>query len=240
MILGNVPPFPPYYRRMKELNSKGLPILNGLPRLNAFDPGQFSTRIQCGHVVIDLRDQLAFGGGHIPDAFGLGAGQDLSTWAAWVVPYDTPILLVASDEAQLEPSVRALVRVGLDRIEGYLAGGIAAWAAAGLPTQATPQLTPAELQGKLARGESFRVIDVRSDAEWAGGHINGARHIMGGLLADRVAELKDGTAPIALVCGAGYRSTVAASVLERAGIGPVYNVTGGMTAWRASRLPETT
>jgi hydroxyacylglutathione hydrolase len=239
-ILGNVPPFPPYYRRMKEVNSAGLPALNGLPGLQAFDVAEFRARADRGHVVIDLRDQLAFGGGHIPGAFGVGAGSNLSTWAAWVVPYDTPILLVADDDAHIEPSVRALVRVGLDSVEGYLRGGMSSWSAAGLPETHTPQLTPSELHHRLASGERVQVLDVRADGEWAGGHIEGARHIMAGALADRVAELSDESAPIALVCGAGYRSTVAASVLERAGIHPVYNVTGGMSAWRNAGLPETT
>lgn len=239
-ILGNVPPFPPYYRRMKELNSKGVPTLNGLPGLQALDVREFKARLDRGQVAIDLRDQLAFGGGHIPSAFGIGSGQELSTWAAWVVPYNTPILLVADDESKIEASIRALVRVGLDRVEGYLAGGMAAWSAAGLPESHTPQLTPSELYKRLTTGELFRVIDVRSDGEWAGGHIAQAEHIMGGFIADRAGDLKDGnSAPIALVCGAGYRSTVAASVLERAGIAPVYNVTGGMNAWRAAGLPET-
>lgn len=238
-ILGNVPPFPPYYRRMKEVNSKGLPALNGLPGLKALEVPEFKARLERGHVIVDLRDQLAFGGGHIPGAFGVGAGSDLSTWAAWVVPYDTPILLVAEDEARVAPSVRALVRVGLDGVEGYLRGGMAAWSAAGLPESHTPQLTPSELHQRVASGERFRIVDVRSDGEWTRGHIDGARHIMGGFLAERAAELRDGNTPVAVVCAMGYRSTVAASVLERAGIHPVYNVTGGMSAWRAAGLPET-
>src|SRR5574338_667079 len=237
-ILGNVPPFPPYYRRMKEVNSKGLPTLNGLPGLEALDVDELKSRADRGHVVSDLREQLAFGGGHIPGAFAVGAGMNLSTWAAWVVPYDTPILLVADDEATIEASVRALVRVGLDCVEGYLRGGMSAWSAAGLPQAHTPQLTPSELHERLARGERFRVVDVRADGEWAGGHIDGAQHIMGGFLADRAHELKNDNGPIAVICAAGYRSTVAASVLERAGIQSVYNVTGGMSAWRAAGLPE--
>lgn len=239
-ILSNVPPFPPYYRRMKTVNSEGLPSLNGLPGLQALPLADFKSRRGGGHVVIDVRGQLPFGEQHIPGAFGLGAGNDLSTWAAWVVPYDTPILLIGDDESQIEQSVRALVRVGLDDVRGYLAGGMNTWSAAGLPVLRTSQLTPVELHDRLSRGEHMRVVDVRTDSEWRSGHVQGARHIMGGFLSEHVGELKDGRAPIAVVCGAGYRSTVAASVLERAGIGPVYNVTGGMTAWRQAGLPETT
>lgn len=241
-ILGNVPPFPPYYRRMKAVNSSGLPSLNGLPGLKALGVDEFASRIDRGHVVIDLRDPLSFGGGHIPGAFGIGAGHDLSTWASWVVPYDTPILLVdgadgAGDSSRIEQAVRALVRVGLDQVEGYLHGGMQAWGAAGLPQGRTPQLTPAELHARLRAGDRIRVIDVRTDSEWERGHIDGACHIMGGFIADRAAELKESREPIAVTCAAGYRSTVAASVLERAGVAPVYSVIGGMGAWTRAGLP---
>jgi hydroxyacylglutathione hydrolase len=201
---------------------------------------EFKARLDRGHIAIDLRDQLAFGSGHIPGAFGIGAGDNLSTWASWVVPYDTPILLVDSDYSRIDEAVRSLVRVGLDSVEGYLAGGMPAWKADGHPVSSTPQIAPWELHDRLSGGERWRVVDVRADSEWQSGHIDGARHIMAGFLADRAGELKGGTEPIAVVCGAGYRSTVAASVLERAGVGPIYNVTGGMDAWEQAGLPKVT
>jgi hydroxyacylglutathione hydrolase len=235
-ILTDVPPFPPYYRRMKTLNSEGPAILDGLPGLQPLDAASFRARIDQGRVVIDLREQLAFGGGHIPGAFGIGSGNDLSMWAAWVVPYDTPILLIDDNGSRIEQAIRSLVRVGLDRIEGYLAGGMPAWGEAGYPESHTPQLTPPELQARLHRGERFRIVDVRNDGEWNAGHIDGATHIMGGFLTDRAQELAGGD-PVAVLCATGYRSTVAASVLERAGINPVFHVTGGMTAWKRAGLP---
>jgi hydroxyacylglutathione hydrolase len=238
-LLRHPPPFPPYYKRMKTLNSEGPPALNGLPGLKAIGVGEFRHLAGAGHVVVDLRGELPYGAGHIPQAFGLGAGSDLSTWASWVVPYDTPILLVDEDGSSIESAVRSLVRVGLDRVEGFLEGGMSAWESARLPVASTPQLSPTDLHDRLKRGEPFRVIDVRSGGEWHTGHIKDARHIMGGCLADRVDELRDGDTPIAVVCGQGYRSTVAASVLERAGIAPVFNVTGGMTAWEQAGLPVT-
>ena len=82
--------------------------------------------------------------------------------------------------------------------------------------------------------------DVRSDQEWQSGHIEGAIHVMGGFLQDRLSEVPDGDRPVAVVCGRGNRSTVAASVLERAGFRHVVNVTGGMDAWRQANLPVVT
>jgi hydroxyacylglutathione hydrolase len=235
-ILSSAPPFPPYYTRMKALNAAGPPILNGLPGLEPVPAARVRDLLSRDHVAIDLREQIAFGEGHIPGVFGIGAGQSLSTWASWVVPYDTPILLVPNDPAIIPEAIRSLVRVGLDRTVGYLDGGMTAWTAAGFPVSTLAQVTPEALRERLARDRTLTMLDVRSDAEYEDGHINGAIHIMGGVLKDRAQELR-GRGPIAIACGTGYRSTVAASVLERAGFTDLVNLTGGMAAWTRAGLP---
>jgi len=238
-LVGDVPPLPPYYRRMKRINSAGPRLLGELPGRRPLPAGEFQAAIEAGAVVIDLRDQLAFGGGHVPGSFGIPFDPDLSQWAAWVVPYDTPILLVPADPGQVEEAVRALVRVGLDHVQGYLHGGVEAWISAGHRLATTPQLTPGQLQQRLD-GNATELVDVRTDEEWRTGHIEGARHIMGGWLQERLGELpRDGTT-IATICASGFRSTVAASVLERAGFADVANVTGGMAAWKEAGLPVST
>jgi len=89
---------------------------------------------------------------------------------------------------------------------------------------------------ELPRGR-VRVIDVRSDEEWSDGHIAGAEHVMGGVIAEHALSLPRDGVTLALVCGSGYRSTVAASVLERTGFTNLLNVTGGMAAWQHAGLP---
>jgi hydroxyacylglutathione hydrolase len=191
------------------------------------------------HVLIDLRDQVSFGAGHIAGSFGIGAGTNVSTWASWVVPYDTPLLLVANNRQDAEAAARSLVRVGLDDVRGVIDGGVEAWRAAGGELERVPLIDPVSLAAKLEAGESgLHVLDVRADDEWASGHVAGAIHIMAGELPKRLDEVpRDGT--VAIVCGTGYRSTVAASVLARDGRKNLLNVTGGMTAWRAAGLPVT-
>ena len=78
-------------------------MLGELPGQDPISVVEFHALAEAGHVVIDLRDHLAFGGGHIPDALGIGADGSLSTWAAWVVPYDRPILLVAETPFAVDP-----------------------------------------------------------------------------------------------------------------------------------------
>ena len=158
-------------------------------------------------------------------------------WAAWVVPYDTPLLLIGED-AKIEEATRALIRVGLDDVRGWLRGGMAAWASAGLPVQHTGQITPKALQQQLETPDRPQVLDVRTDAEWRDGHLPEALHIMGGYLRDKTSEVPRDR-PLVVMCGSGYRSTIAASVLERAGFTHVTNLTGGMQAWKAAGLETT-
>lgn len=231
-ILAQVPPFPPYYKRMKVLNSRGAEPFDADRQIDALDAREFRRLIDEGHVVIDVRDQLGFGAGHIPGAFGIGTAGSFSTWAAWVVPYETPLLLVGGRNETFGDAVRGLARVGLDEVRGFLDGGIEKWIAAGYPTSRIEMLTPAEF---AERTWGLHIVDVRGAAEYESGHIPGAKHLMGGFLADHTTKLPRDR-PIALVCGSGYRSTVASSVLERAGFEDVVNITGGMTAWKQAGL----
>ena len=204
------------------------------------DGGESAASLEGGcHVLIDLRDQVSFGEGHIPGAFAIGVGTNLSTWASWVAPYDTPLLLVANNRHDAESAVRSLVRVGLDDVRGVIDGGVEAWRAAGGELESTPLIEPSALAARLGAGESnLFVLDVRVEDEWNSGHVPGAHHIMAGELPQRLDEVpRDAT--VAVICGAGYRSTVATSLLARDGRKNLLNVIGGITAWRAAGLPVT-
>ncbi len=237
-ILGSVPPFPDYYRRMKALNSVGAPSRAGRSPMPAMLPAELRDAIAAGHQVVDLRDPGAFGAGHIPGSLGIGAGPSFLVWAPWVVSYDAPVLLVAPDQETAVQAQRELARVGLDDVRGWLLGGITGaggWAEAGLPLATLPQVTPEELAGTLRSADAVQVVDVRGRTEWDRGHIPEAIHLPLAELALRSGELNG--KPLALVCGSGYRSTLAAGVLERSGFHHLHNVIGGMTAWKGAGLP---
>ena len=96
-----------------------------------------------------------------------------------------------------------------------------------------------ELRARLAEGADLQVLDVRRPAEWRAGHIAGAVHIPLNELPARAGEL-DREAPVAIICASGYRSSIATSVLERAGLPAVINVVGGMNAWNGAKYEVST
>jgi hydroxyacylglutathione hydrolase len=216
---------------MKRVNSDGPRVFDAWPQSVGLGVAEFRERRAAKDaVVLDLRRPEAFGGAHVPGAINIGGGSQLSAWAAWVLPYDTPILLVGEAETDLDAAVRSLLRVGLDDVAGHLDGGMPAWIDAGETMAYVAQASTKEV---AAGGEV--ILDVRSPAEWRTGHIDGAIHIPAGELVQRVKELPEGA--ITLVCGSGYRSSIAASLLRMLGRTKVRNMLGGMGAWMRQGLP---
>ena len=148
-------------------------------------------------------------------------------------------MLLASNAGEAAEAGRQLLRVGLDAVEGYIDGGIEAWRRAGLPTSAIEQIGAGDFRERLARADGLTVIDVRTAREWQEGHIAGAMHIPIGELTGRTGDVPR-TGPVATICEGGYRSTLAASLLSRAGVSDVLTVEGGMGAYRRPWWPGVT
>jgi len=228
------PPVPQHYPILKKINAAGPELIGDAPIVPALPPQEFQRRIEQGDAqLVDTRQMLAFGGGHIPGAISIGDRPELSVWAGDMLDYDKPILLVVEDEAQLRWISWHFAFVGLTDFAGYLAGSMKAWQNAGLPLQSLPQLS---VQALAQHREDFQVLDVRDDSEWNSGHIPNAKHRY-------VAEMRDGVngeinldrgKPTAVYCGSGYRASIAASLLKRAGFESVHNVPGSMQAWKAA------
>ena len=188
-------------------------------------------------MVIDSRSKEAFGRAHIPNSYSIPLDKFFSTWAGYVLPHGKPVVLVVESPEQWDNVVRQLVRVGYDDILGYLDGGISPWELAGYPLAALPQLSAEELKRRLERREEILVLDVRTDSEWTAERYPYATHLHAGHVPDRWMELENHwevtkETPIAVVCRTGHRATIAASILQHKGFINVFNVPGGMTAWR--------
>lgn len=236
-LLGGMPLAPPYFRRMKKVNKEGPAILGlELPGQRRWSAKEVHERV-CEHcLIVDVRSKEAFAAAHIPDAINIPFGPNLPTWAGWVLPYDHPTMLVLDDPTQMAAVTTHLIRVGFDNVQGYLEGGMDSWETAGYPLTTLPIISVHDLNKRLNDRQKFTVLDVRTEGEWNSGHIDGAIHIHGGKLQERFAEVPRDK-PVAVVCGSGYRASIAASFLQREKYEAVSNVIGGMAAWNAAGLP---
>ncbi len=222
LLLGGLGSYPRYFLRLRETNRHG-PRVYGAepPRLTPLPAQQVRRLVDEGAELVDARPIAAFAAGHVPGALSIPLRGAFATWLGWLVPDDRPLVVVVDADQDRGDLVRQALKVGYERLAGELAGGMAAWQAAGLPMSRIPLVAPDAVQGG-------RVLDVRRDAEFAAGHLPGAAHVELGALTDRVA-LPGG--PLAVVCGHGERAMTAASVLERLGRADVSVVEGGMSAW---------
>jgi hydroxyacylglutathione hydrolase len=235
-VLDDLPPTPPYFPRMKRINKAGPAVLglaDGVPAPPPLAPDAAFSVARDGGVIIDVRSSEAFAAGHPSDALNIGFGARVAYWAGWLVEPDERIVLVTGGDREALEVRRQLLRVGLDDVAGVVAGGFDGWRAAGLPTSRVEQISARDLhrERRAARG-GLTIVDVRSPREYESGHLEGAINIPVGELRERVAELPSDL-PVATICEGGFRSSLAASVLGRAGVRSVSNVAGGMTAYRA-------
>ncbi len=223
---------PPYFSRMEAWNLQGPPLLGFLPLPASLSPQEFSERYGGDAVVVDVRSAESFAAGHVPGSYSLWLAG-LSVYAGWVLPYDTPILLVADSPAQYCEAVCALVRVGFERIEGALQGGFEAWQSAGFRVDGFPMIRPDEAE--RLRSSGAVMVDVRNAEEWGGGVIPGTMFADVAELEIRLGEIPADREVITF-CSVGHRGSIAASMLRQAGYERVYNLGGGFKAWQAQEF----
>lgn len=222
------PAIPTYFGRMRGVNIGGPRPLAEIPSPPPLAPDAFELARAGGALVVDVRDPKEYARLHIPGSLSIHLRDSFATWLGWLVPADAALLFVA-DGVPIDLVVEEALLVGYERFAGVLAGGIEAWRAAGRAVAATASLGPDEARRALAGGAL--PLDVREPDELEDGEIAGALNIPLGSLDDRIGELGD-RRPVLAYCGAGERSTTAASILERHGVGPVVNLAGGYGAWR--------
>ena len=228
-VLSGQPEPPKYFAKMKRINKEGPAILGDFHVPAKLDATKLPDLIARKVLVIDTRPAAEYAAGHIPGTINIPFNSSFVTWAGWLVQSDEFYLLVdsATASSQLHELARSLALIGIDRISGYFDAS----AAIGRATVA--QITPKELAPKL---KTVTVVDVRSGNEWNEGHLPGAVHIPLGYLLDRLGDIPSDR-PVVVQCQSGGRSSIAASILERAGFRDVANLTGGLGAWTASGLP---
>jgi hydroxyacylglutathione hydrolase len=208
-LLGGLDSYPRYYAHLDPLNRSGPGPVDLSPPA-AVDPVELARRIHRGEWVVDLRAREDFAAGHVAGTIGIELADAFATYLAWLLPWGMPVTLLAEHPDDIAEAQRQLVRVGIDRPAG---------AASGIPDTWVPDADrssyPVVDFDDVSDASSVEVLDVRLAGERADGFIAGSTHIPLGELLSRLDDVPAGT--VWVHCTSGYRASIAASLLDRAG-----------------------
>lgn len=210
-VLAGLDAWPAYYAHMGPRNAAG----PGEPDLTAprrADAGQLRARLAAGEWVVDLRNRVAFAAGHVAGTLNFGLDGSFATYLGWLIPWGTPLTLLADTAEQVAEAQRELVRIGIDRPAAHATGSPAGWSAG--PLASFARATFADL-AQVRHHRSVSVLDIRRDLEVAAARIQGAVHVPLHQLLDRLGEVPDGE--VWVHCAGGYRASIGASILAAAG-----------------------
>jgi hydroxyacylglutathione hydrolase len=188
-----------------------------------------------GAQILDVRDAAEYAKGHLAGSINIGLGGQYATWAGTLLDRAKPIVIVAEPGREQEAALR-LGRIGFDHVKGYIDGGMAALADRPDLVWPTERRSAPMIQEELQNGDPPMVLDIRNPREWATKHIEGSVNIPLNHLPERINEVPRDRR-IAIHCAGGYRSSIAASILQQYGITNLIEMAGGLAAWESSKLP---
>ena len=236
---GLLPP-PAYFGMNVAMNKKGYQsfenvLLKGLTPLSveAFE----NTAEQTAALILDTRANGDFAKGFIPQSINIGLSGDFAPWVgAMIVDVNQPILLV-TDSGMEEEAVTRLSRVGFDNVLGYLQGGFQSWLQVGKEIDTVNRITATAFEQQIS-GKEAMVIDVRKESEYAAEHVENAYSKPLAYINDWVNDI-DPNQPFYLHCAGGYRSMIAASILQARGYRNFIEIEGGFKAISETQIPKT-
>ncbi len=235
-MTSNLPARPDYFLEDAAINRTGATPLTDLPEIKPIAPAELKVMLERGAIALDIRPTDEFATAHVPGSINIALSGQFASWAGAVLGLNARPVLIAENHDQLSEARVRLARVGIEDVPGYLDGGIEGWKRAGFELAHLPQMTVQELHARLG-DPNLHVLDVRRQGEWDAGHIAEADWYPLDRFKAALPKL-DNQTPTAVHCKGGYRSMIAASLLQRAGYN-VINVLGGYDAWEKEQLPVT-
>lgn len=233
---GLLPP-PAYFPSNVAMNKKGYQAFEEVMNqgMRALTPAEFEVVAEeTGAVVLDTRLPGDFAKGFVPQSVSIGLKGDFAPWVgALLADVNQPILLI-TEEGQEEESVTRLSRVGFDHVLGHLAGGYAAWKAAGKETDTVNRITAEEFASKFKKGESV-VLDIRREGEYEAEHVDEAYSRPLAYINDWIKDVNPAQ-HFYMHCASGYRSMIAASILKARGYHNFSEIEGGFTAIKKTEV----
>jgi len=188
-----------------------------------------------GAQVLDTRDANEFAAAHLAGSINVGLVGQYATWAGTVLNHTDPIVIIADPGSENESAIR-LGRIGFDHVAGFLKDGLESLKARPELTHTTEHLSAGYAAELLDSKEAPLILDVRSPREREQRFIAGSVGIPLSHLAEGMAKLPKDRA-LVVYCAGGYRSSIAASLLERGGFGRISEIAGGLAGWEAAKLP---
>ncbi len=240
-VLEGQPAPPTYYAEMKRINKEGPRPLDSIARPERVTLDRLAALLSDGATVVDTRSAADFAEAHLVGSINIPMSRSFTTWAGWLLPYTRDFFLIIEQRCGqcLQDAVHDLAMIGLDRLGGYAdADVIAQWQARGGKVGRIAQVDATTLARQRETGE-VEVLDVRSAAEFAGGHVPGARNVPLGDLSGSLDALPTDR-PIIVHCQGGARSAIAASLLDAHGFSQVRNLAGGFNEWMSTGQPVDT
>jgi len=227
---------PAYFPLNAKMNKQGYDNLDSIIEraclpISVQDFEDLATKT--GAIILDVRNQLDFMQGHIPNSIFIGIDGGFAPWVgALIKDVKHPILLVAPENREAEVIMR-LSRVGFDNTLGFLVGGIASWQNAGKEIDTMQTVSAHTLKEALEK--EMPIFDVRKQGEFSAAHVPKASHTPLGFINDYLTLFPD-TSPFYLYCAGGYRSVIAASILKSRGIHGGINITGGFASIKEAAI----
>jgi hydroxyacylglutathione hydrolase len=236
LVTADQPDAPPYFTYDAVLNSKERPTLDEtLAReLNPMTLDQVLALQDVGGQLLDTRDPAEFAAAHLRGSINIGLVGQYATWAGTILSRERPIVIIADPGREGESAVR-LGRIGFDHVVGYLKGGLHSIGSRADLTATTERVSAPVAAERVAHGEAI-LVDVRAPGEREQKHVAGSVALPLNHLAERAGELPRDR-PLLVHCAGGYRSSIAASLLQRLGFARVSEMAGGLAAWEAAKLP---
>lgn len=237
VVTADQPDAPAYFAYDAVLNTRERPTLDeALAR--EMKPLALDALLElqaAGAQILDTRDPDEFAAAHLKGSINIGLGGQYATWAGTVLNHQNPIAIIASPGRESESAVR-LGRIGFDNIAGYLQGGLESAESRPDRIAFTQRLSAPFAADLLSSTEPPVAVDVRSPREREEKTIPGSLPMPLSRLTENLEKLpKDQR--LLLYCAGGYRSSIAASLLQRAGFSHVAEIAGGMAAWESAKLP---
>ena len=237
LVTADQPDAPSYFTYDAILNTRERALLdrNLEQVLRPIELDEALRMRDAGAQILDVRDAAEYAKGHLAGSINIGLGGQYATWAGTVLNRDKPIAIIAEPGREKEAALR-LGRIGFDHVSGYLQGGMEALASRPDLVRPTERLSAPTVAEELASAGPPLLLDVRNPREWATKHIAGSVNVPLNHLQERIAEIPRDRR-IAIHCAGGYRSSIAASILQQYGITNLIEMAGGLAAWEAAKLP---